>query len=207
LLTLVNAPFDWFSLGLTRALLRRGLERRGWWPYAYAVFDAAAAVAVIAVLAVAMLLSVQWVDDAAIKAGGDTTLDLPGLLDGIHDHPGRPEYFWVYATLFSTMIPSVVNLAIGGCSLLRGAPPLQRLLLRHMPETGAVARADLVWMPLLLTTQVFGGIALAVLVQAALFFGVIGFVLPWLGFDLLDACRTLAAADLPGQAMHAVLGW
>jgi hypothetical protein len=32
LLTLLNAPFDWASLGLTRALLRRGLELGGWWP-------------------------------------------------------------------------------------------------------------------------------------------------------------------------------
>jgi hypothetical protein len=29
LLTLLNAPFDWASLGLTRALLRRGLECGG----------------------------------------------------------------------------------------------------------------------------------------------------------------------------------
>jgi hypothetical protein len=29
LLTLINAPFDWASLGLTRALLRRGLELGG----------------------------------------------------------------------------------------------------------------------------------------------------------------------------------
>ncbi len=29
LLTLLNAPFDWASLGLTRALLRRGLELGG----------------------------------------------------------------------------------------------------------------------------------------------------------------------------------
>lgn len=33
LLTLLNAPFDWFSLGLTRMLLRLGLEKQGWWPY------------------------------------------------------------------------------------------------------------------------------------------------------------------------------
>jgi hypothetical protein len=33
LLTLLNAPFDWVSVGLTRALLRRGPELGGWWPY------------------------------------------------------------------------------------------------------------------------------------------------------------------------------
>jgi hypothetical protein len=31
LLTLLNAPFVWVSLGLTRALLRWGLELGGWW--------------------------------------------------------------------------------------------------------------------------------------------------------------------------------
>jgi len=40
LLTLLNAPFDWASRGLTRALLRRGLERGGWWPYLLALVDA-----------------------------------------------------------------------------------------------------------------------------------------------------------------------
>lgn len=41
LLTLLNAPFDWASLGLTRALLRLGLERGGWWPLVYGLVDAA----------------------------------------------------------------------------------------------------------------------------------------------------------------------
>jgi hypothetical protein len=48
LLTVINAPFDWFSLGLTRALLRRGLELGGWWPYVLALADALAAAFIIA---------------------------------------------------------------------------------------------------------------------------------------------------------------
>jgi hypothetical protein len=35
--TLINAPIDWASLGLTRALLRRGLQLGGWWPYLLAI--------------------------------------------------------------------------------------------------------------------------------------------------------------------------
>ena len=46
LLSLLNAPFDWASLGLTRALLRRGLELGGWWPYALALVDAGLAAVV-----------------------------------------------------------------------------------------------------------------------------------------------------------------
>jgi hypothetical protein len=51
LLTLLNAPFDWASLGLTRALLRRGLELAGWWPYLLAIVDAALAALIVAALA------------------------------------------------------------------------------------------------------------------------------------------------------------
>jgi len=55
LLTLLNAPFDWASLGLTRALLRRGLELGGWWPYVLALVDAA-----LAGIIIAALLSCRW---------------------------------------------------------------------------------------------------------------------------------------------------
>jgi hypothetical protein len=37
LLTLINAPFNWVSIGVTRALLRRGLELGGVWPYFLAI--------------------------------------------------------------------------------------------------------------------------------------------------------------------------
>jgi hypothetical protein len=45
-----------------------------------------------------------------------------------------PEYWWAYALLLSTMIPSLVNLAIGGMALTRGIPWLARLLLQWIPE-------------------------------------------------------------------------
>src|SRR5262249_9832395 len=51
LLTLLTAPFDWASFGLTRALLRRGLELKAWWPYLLAIADACLAVVIIALLA------------------------------------------------------------------------------------------------------------------------------------------------------------
>jgi hypothetical protein len=35
------------------------------------------------------------------------------LFDGIAAHLSAPEYWWLYALLLSTMIPSLVNLIIG----------------------------------------------------------------------------------------------
>jgi hypothetical protein len=69
LLTLINAPFDWVSLGLTRALLRRGLELGGWWPYILAVVDAILAAGIIALLALTMVIVVQAFDQLAAHGG------------------------------------------------------------------------------------------------------------------------------------------
>jgi hypothetical protein len=136
LLTLLNAPFDWASLGLTRALLRRGLELGGWWPYLLALVDACLAGVMIALLALTMVIGVQTFDELAIHGGGEKAAVLPldALFDGIATNPAAPEYWWAYALLLSTMIPSLINLAIGGMAFTRGFPGLPRLLLLWTPE-------------------------------------------------------------------------
>jgi hypothetical protein len=70
LLTLLNAPFDWGSLGLTRSLLRRGLELGGWWLYALALLDAGLAAVIMGALAVTMVMGVQAFDTLAVHGGG-----------------------------------------------------------------------------------------------------------------------------------------
>jgi hypothetical protein len=76
LLTLLSAPFDWASLGLTRALLRRGLELGGWWPYLLALADAALAAVIIAALALVMVVFVHAFDELAVHRGGEPVLPL-----------------------------------------------------------------------------------------------------------------------------------
>jgi hypothetical protein len=101
LLTLLNAPFDWASLGLTRALLRRGLELGGWWPYVLALVDAALAGVIVALLALTMVIGVQALDELAVHGGGKPVLPLDTFFDGIAQNPAAPEYWWAYALLSS----------------------------------------------------------------------------------------------------------
>jgi hypothetical protein len=133
LLTLINAPFDWASLGLTRALLRRGLELGGWWPYLLAVVDAILATGIITLLAITMVLGVQAFDHLAEHGGGAAILPLDQLFDGLATHPAAPECWWLYALLVSSMLPSLINLMIGGTSFLRGIPGLPSLFCGSCP--------------------------------------------------------------------------
>ncbi len=205
LLTLLNAPFDWASLGLTRALLRRGLElKMEWWPYIYAVIDACLATVVIALLALTMVLGVQAFDELAVHGGGTKAAVLPldQLFDGISKHPEEPEYWWVYALLLSTMIPSLVNLAIGGMALTRGIPGVPRLLLRWIPEGRDVPDYRRPLAALALTIQMFAGAFLGIAAQAFLAVGLLYYLMPAIGLDLLWLCQQLAGLDLPGKFFH-----
>ncbi|MGA2128882.1 MAG: hypothetical protein ABSG76_22345, partial [Xanthobacteraceae bacterium] len=99
----------------------------------------------------------------------------------------------------STMIPSSINLMIGGTALMRGLPGIPQLLVRFMPVGKSVPKAERQWMAAVLASQWVGGIILGLFVQVVTVIVVIGHIMPWLGWGLLDMARDLAALDLPGQ--------
>jgi hypothetical protein len=115
-----------------------------------------------------MVVGVQAFDTLAVHGGGKPVLPLDTLLNGIASHPSLPEYWWLYALLLSSMIPSLVNLVIGGTSLLRGLPGLPSLLLRKIPTQGNVPKFDRAWIATVLTAQVAAGTALGIAAQATL---------------------------------------
>jgi hypothetical protein len=187
------------SFGLTRALLRLGLEVGGWWPYLLALVDAALAGVIVALLALTMVIGVQAFDESAVHGGGVPVLQLDTLFDGIAKNPAAPEYWWAYALVLSSMIPSLVNLAIGGMAFARGIPWLARLLLQWIPEGKAVPEYKRQPAAIGLTVQMFAGAGLGIAAQAFLAWVLIFHLMPWIGLDLLDMARAVAALDLPMQ--------
>jgi hypothetical protein len=151
---------------------------------------------------------VQAFDTLAVHGGGKPVLPLDTLLNGIASHPSLPEYWWLYALLLSSMIPSLVNLVIGGTSLLRGLPGLPSLLLRKIPTQGNVPKFDRAWIATVLTAQVAAGTALGIAAQVFLVWVILGHVMPFFGLELLDIARDVTAFNLParvGQLFGATL--
>jgi hypothetical protein len=90
------------------------------------------------------------------------------LFDGVANNPAAPEFWWTYARLLSSMIPSLVNLTIGGMALTRGIPWLARLLLQWMPDGKAMPEYRQQLAAIGLTTQMFAGVGLGIAAQAFL---------------------------------------
>ena len=168
--------------------------------------DAALASVIIACLAFVMVLGAQAFDELAAHGGGKPVLPLDALFDGIAKNPAAPEYWWTYALLLSSMIPSLINLAIGGMALSRGIPGLGRLLLQWIPEGKAVPDYKRQPAAIGLTVQMFAGAFLGIAAQALLAWGLIFHLMPWIGLDLLDMARAVAAFDLPARLAQLFAG-
>jgi hypothetical protein len=147
----------------------------------------------------APVVGVQAFDALAAHGGGAHVLPLETFFKGIPATPSAPEYWWIYALLLSTMIPSLVNFVIAGTSLFRGLPGLPSLLLRKIPGHGNVPKFDRAWIATVLTAQVGLGTALGIAAQALLGVVIIGYIMPLFGLELLDMVCDVAAFNLPAR--------
>jgi hypothetical protein len=118
LIPIVNIPFDWASLGLTRALLRRGAEAGAPSPLWLGLLDFFFGLVLLLLLAVALVASLQGADAIILHFHRDAVANVAALLDNISENPRDPTNYWAYATLFSTLIPSALNAVIGAVSLI-----------------------------------------------------------------------------------------
>lgn len=194
LLTLVNAPFDWIALGLTRAFLRAGLERRGLWPLGLALADAIVSLAIMALLALAILWATEYFNASAIAGGAkEVVIDPLQYLNALAKPAERsePEYWWLYAMLFSTQIPSLLNLIFGMFCALRGLPRVNHWMAANLPEKGGIDLWPRMGVAALWSTQL--GIAVTL--------GCLG--LWWLFASLLWAVDGMFGASLLELLRHA----
>ena len=110
-LPLINAVFDYFSIGLTRYLLQNSLDSG--LPWIRGLLDAVAAIILFVLLKLTLVTLFVLLTDSnnnpLIQLGGDH-----GLFQGLRTDPNG--YIWLYFTLFSTLIPAVLVMELKICS-------------------------------------------------------------------------------------------
>jgi hypothetical protein len=205
LMTLVNAPADWLSLGITRKLLRRGLGKANWQPLLWSALDIVLALACLTALGAAMILVIQTFNARLITEGGAAIYDPGAVLRALADPAQRwkPQYWWIYATLFSTFIPSFLNLLVGSVAIVRGITPITSWTLKKLPQNAAITPLWLFMMPPVLAGLRTFTIILAAGALGGLVYLLAAVILPLFGLGLLDILTVLADADWPAQLLLA----
>jgi hypothetical protein len=126
LLPLVNACFDFASIGTTRWLVRAGAVRHRW-ALVLALVDVIAAAGFFTALGCTLIAVLHGLNSLAEP----DLLDLQSLFDGLRTTPGQ--YWWLYATIFTTLAPTFLHFAAAGCSAIAWLPRVpKRRLLRHV---------------------------------------------------------------------------
>lgn len=115
----VNAVFDYLSLGLTRYLLQKSLAtgRNLIW---YAGADFVAACLMLLVLSLTIIAVLSGLN--LIAAGhGAHPIDIGGILSRMRRTPLDVSLWWIYIMIFSTFLPTFAHaaLALGNAPLMR----------------------------------------------------------------------------------------
>ncbi|NQW09688.1 MAG: hypothetical protein HQ481_07395 [Alphaproteobacteria bacterium] len=124
-LPLLNGVFDWLSIGVTRWCLRRGV-RSGWSAIGWGVLDAGAALVLFTGLGWSLILTVHAMNGVAAAP----LLDLQGLFDDLRRDETQGDYIWLYAMIFSTVVPTGLHLALSTFSLIAMIPGAWRRVVR-----------------------------------------------------------------------------
>jgi hypothetical protein len=203
LFTLINAPFDWLTLGVTRALIRAGLVPGRTIMHIpgaliFGIVDLVLALVFLLALAIAIVFAVQLFGALEIIGGAPRqTLAVEPVLAALADPQRRFDwpYMWIYFMVFSTMVPSLINLAVGCFAWLRGFAPLDRwaaAVMERGPKEGERLRLAL-WLGAQPVIGVVVGLLLIVYPAQTLMFG-FG---PTYGEGMISLVQDFAAANWP----------
>ena len=133
-LILINAIFDFISYALTLHLIKIGKARGKRRAFLFGVMDAGAAVVLLFSLAFTLLCCVALINALAPAP----LLDIQTVLNDLKQADTRTPYTWLYLTLFSTLVPTLVHLCIATLSVLAIVPLRHKETVAHLigPDSG-----------------------------------------------------------------------
>lgn len=124
LLPLVNATWDWLSLGWTRSLLYAIVDKvhSGWRAFFWALMDGVLALMFLFFITLTTTATIALMNRASILGGGANIVDLGWVFDSLRFNALDPDHWWLYFMFFSTLIPTLVHMVIAAVSVLLWIP-------------------------------------------------------------------------------------
>jgi len=177
-LPLLNAFWDWLSLGISRGLLTAIAlgKQTGWHALLWALLDVVLAVMFLIAIVLTITATLAMYNKLVFVGGHEAVVDLGVLFSGIREEPGNRSHYWVYAMFLSTLIPTFIHAvaaSAAGIQAVSEFSPLKkwRQAAARQLERDAVGRAwaqmYLTFVPLLAIAVPIGFIYLLYLIIPA----------------------------------------
>lgn len=112
LLPVVNALWDWVSLGLSRFLLTRiawDTENRVFIDTFYAILDLIAAAVFLALMAFTIFTVLALAETLHRLGGASPVLDASALLAGFRANPFSADHAWLFLMVLTTLVPTALH--------------------------------------------------------------------------------------------------
>mgnify|MGYP000141472840 CR=1 FL=1 len=156
----------------------------------FAFLDLLFAAAMLCGLVACAVGYLHMLNEIMAAKNGPPLLDMAQIVADIQEDPYAPAHYWIYFTIFTTFIPSLVNLIVGGLCVLRGIPGWGRLVYgKILPENPEeIGDGDRIGAALALTFEMVIAILFALCVLAV-FWGIVSFGLSSMGLGLMDITR------------------
>ncbi|MCR2833529.1 hypothetical protein [Parerythrobacter lacustris] len=122
ILTYINGFFDWISIGITRYLVRAGIMRNSIWAIGFGILDVFLGLFVLIGLCVAIILSSAFLLTLGAPNPSSNSFEIDTILADLRNQPSSQstQSYWAYWIVFSSLIPSMVNLSVASFSIIRG---------------------------------------------------------------------------------------
>lgn len=154
-LPLLNAFWDWLSLGISRGLLSAIAlgKQTGWHALGWALLDLGLAVVFLIAIVLTITAALAAYNKLAFAGGHEAVIDLSVLFGGLREEPLNRSHYWVYAMFLSTLIPTFIHAvaaSAAGIQAVSEFSPLKkwRRAAARQLERDAVGR---IWAQLYLT--------------------------------------------------------
>ena len=120
IIPIINAVFDWMSLGVTRALLSQSVSSPSWTGVAWrGALDLVIAILCLYALTGTLVLVMAGYNLIYQMGGGEGVLvDLVVRLEELRQSPFALQNWWIHGMIFSTLLPTFVHATVAMMAVL-----------------------------------------------------------------------------------------